>query len=201
MTENELLIIGLTGKTGAGKSTVAKWLEERGCLIIDGDLIARKITEKGSDVLIALANAFGSDIIDSEGCLNRKLLASRAFADRESTDILNSITHPAIYRRFIDELERAKAEGYPAAAIDAAALLESECKELCDLVIVVTAPKDIRLERILTRDGISLEQALTRINVQQPDEYYFARADIIIRNYPPYDRDERELSQLEELLP
>ncbi len=201
MTEKKLLIIGLTGKTGAGKSTTAKWLEERGCYIIDGDLVARKITEKGSDVLISLAKVFGSDIIDGEGCLDRKLLASRAFANKESTALLNSITHPAIYRRFLDELEKAKIEGHTVAVIDAAALLESECKNLCHVIVVVTAPEEIRLERILSRDGISHNQALTRINAQQSDEYYFSHADIIIRNYPPYDGDKRELLQLEELLP
>ncbi len=199
--DKKILVIGLTGKTGAGKSTVAKWLKKKGCYIIDGDIIARKITEKGSDVLPALAKHFGSDIIDGEGNLDRKLLAKRAFADRESTDLLNSITHPAITEYFIKEIRQAQEEGCIGAVIDAAALLESECKNLCDKIVVVTAPKGIRLDRILARDGISEEQALTRINAQQPDEYYFSRADIIIRNYPPYDGDNRELSPLEELLP
>ena len=73
--------------------------------------------------------------------------------------------------------------------IDAAALLESSCKDLCEKIVVVTAPEDIRLSRILRRDGITKEQALIRMNAQFPDEYYNEKADILIRNYPPFDKD------------
>ena len=94
-----MLTIGLTGKTGAGKSTVASYLKEKGCYIIDGDIIARQITEKGSDVLPMLQKAFGDDILDEKGCLIRKLLAERAFSSKENTALLNSITHPAIKKK------------------------------------------------------------------------------------------------------
>mgnify|MGYP003308287225 CR=1 FL=1 len=186
-----MTVYGLTGKTGAGKSTVAAFLKEKGFYIIDGDVIARSITEKGRPALKELSDFFGSDIINPDGSLDRKKLASRAFADKESTDMLNAITHPHIYADFLTEIEKAKKEGYDRALIDAAAILESECKSLCDKIIVVTAPEDIRLERILSRDSITREQALTRMNAQKSDEYYFSHADIIVRNYPPYDFDEQ----------
>ena len=194
-----MLIIGLTGKTGAGKSTVAAHLKEKGCYIIDGDVIARRITEKGSEVLPVLQKAFGKDILDEKGFLIRKLLAQRAFSSKENTALLNSITHPIIKKKSEEEIFKAEELGYKTAIIDAAALLDSDCKNLCEKIIVVTAPEDIRLERILRRDAINREQAMTRIKAQKDDEYYFSHADIIIRNYPPYDLH-TEFLKLEELI-
>lgn len=182
-----MVVYGLTGKTGSGKSTVAKMLSKKGFFIIDGDKAARQITEKGSPVLSELAEAFGSDIILSDGSLDRSLLAQKAFSSPENTELLNRITHGAIDKLFRQQIEKAKQEGFEKCIIDAAALLESPSKALCRKIIVVTAPLEIRLERILKRDGISKMQAMTRINAQKTDEYYFERADIIIRNYPEYD--------------
>lgn len=194
-----MITLGLTGKTGAGKSTVAELLKEKGCYIIDGDVIARQITEKGSEVLPVLQKAFGEDIIDEKGELIRALLAKRAFSSKENTALLNSITHPVIKQRCAEEMAKGESLGYKTALIDAAALLDSDCKDLCQKIIVVTAPEDIRLKRVLERDTITKEQAMTRINAQKSDEYYFSHADIIIRNYPPYDLQE-EFLKLEELM-
>ncbi|MBR2079798.1 MAG: dephospho-CoA kinase [Clostridia bacterium] len=192
-------VYGLTGKTGAGKSTVALKLAKLGFYIVDGDVIARGITEKGKPALNELANEFGCDIIESDGSLNRKLLASRAFKDKESTAKLNSITHPLIKKEFEAELMKAQNEGFAFAVIDAAALLESSCKDLCEKIIVVTAPEDIRLARILKRDNITKAQALIRINAQFPDEYYNEKADILIRNYPPFESNiDKQLKELTE---
>ena len=194
-----MITLGLTGKTGAGKSTVANLLKEKDCYIIDGDIIARQITEKGSEILPVLQKAFGDDILDDNGELIRAVLAKRAFSSKENTALLNSITHPVIKQRCADEMAKAESLGYKTALIDAAALLDSDCKDLCDKIIVVTAPEDIRLQRILERDRITKEQAMTRINAQKSDEYYFSHADIIIRTYPPYDLQD-EITKLEELI-
>lgn len=194
-----MITLGLTGKTGAGKSTVAELLKEKGCYIIDGDIIARQITQKGSDVLPMLQKAFGEDILDENGELIRVVLAKRAFSSKENTSLLNSITHPVIKQRCADEMAKAESLGYKTALIDAAALLDSDCKDLCQKIIVVTAPENIRLQRILARDSITKQQAMTRINAQKSDEYYFSHADIIIRNYPPYNLQD-EMIKLEELI-
>ena len=180
-------IYGLTGQTGAGKSTVAALLSKKGFFVIDGDKIARRVTEKGSPALKKLAAVFGGDIIFSDGTLDRKKLASRAFASKEETAKLNELTHPYIHSLFKNEIQKAKANGFLYCLIDAAALLESPSKSLCEKIIVVFCPEDIRLERIIKRDNITKEEALRRIHAQKSDEYYLSNADIIIKNYPPYD--------------
>lgn len=182
-----MVVYGLTGKTGAGKSTACKFLKEKGFYAVDCDLIARKVTEKGSDVLLHLSEAFGEDILFPDGTLNRSLLAQRAFQSKEKTQLLNKITHTAIDEVIRKELKEAESRGFSKAIIDGAALLESPSKRLCEKMIVVTAPFELRLERILSRDNISSSQALSRLNAQKEDEYYLSQADIIIRNYPPFD--------------
>ncbi len=185
-----MTVYGLTGKTGSGKSTVAKMLSQKGFFVIDGDKAARQITEKGSPVLSALTDFFGSDIILADGTLNRKLLAERAFSKKENTEKLNQITHTAIDEIFKKQIAEAEKNGFEKCVIDAAALLESPSKRLCEKMIVVTAPLEVRLERILKRDEISKSQAMTRINAQKSDEYYLENADIIIRNYRPFKLEE-----------
>lgn len=182
-----MIVLGLTGKTGAGKTTVSSFLKEKGCYIIDGDIAARKVTKKGSPVLTALAEAFGKDIINKDGTLNRSLCAKRAFSSKENTEKLNSITHTAIDTLFREEIQKAEKDGFSVCVIDAAALLESPSKALCSKIAVVTAPEEIRLKRILRRDAISMEQAVSRIKAQKSDNYYIEQADCILRNFPPYN--------------
>lgn len=171
-------VIGLTGQTGAGKSTVAGMLESLGCRIINADAVAREATAKGSECLKRLAEYFGNDIIDSNGNCVRKLLAQRAFSSRENTEILNSITHPMIIGRISEYIEMCGEDEN--VVIDAPQLFESGCDKLCDKVIAVTAPKDVRLQRIIMRDDISEQYALLRINAQHDEEYYTSRADFVI---------------------
>ena len=176
-------IFGLTGKTGAGKSTVALMLKEKGFFIIDGDVVAREIVLPGAPALKKLSEAFGKEIVLADGSLDRKELAKRAFSSAESTALLNEITHPFIKSRFEELIKEAENEGFERVVIDAAALLESDCRELCEKIIVVHAPSDVRLERILKRDGITQDQAIIRMNGQKDDEYYLSQADYVIRNY------------------
>ena len=192
-------IFALTGKTGAGKSTVATHLSQMGCFIIDGDKIARQITDKGKPALSLLSDAFGSDILLPDGTLNRTLLAKRAFSSEENTALLNKITHPLIKQEFVRETEFAEKNGYRTAIIDAAAILESDCKDLCSKVIVVHAPEETRLKRILQRDSITEEAALTRIKAQKSDDYYLSQADVIINNFSPYNLVD-QLGKIKELI-
>ena len=196
-----MLVTGLTGKTGAGKSTVASYLKEKGCFVIDGDLVAREIVMPSSPALKELAEAFGKDIILEDGSLDRKALAQKAFSSAEGTALLNRITHPHIKARFEELLAKASKEGFAVAVIDAAALLESDCKNLCEKITVVHADEKIRLERILSRDGITREQAMTRINGQKDDNYYLRQADVVIYNNADNEALSLELKKLKELIP
>ena len=174
-------IYGLTGRTGSGKSTVAQELLKHGFGVIDCDKVARRITEKGSPVLGKLAECFGDDIILSDGTLDRKKLASRAFADSESTEKLNALTHPAI-TDFVMNYILQHLNEHKVFVIDAAVIQKSKMIDYCSKLIVVTADDEVCIERIMKRDSISREKALERINAQPSEQDYEAQADIIIKN-------------------
>lgn len=175
------VIFGLTGQSGAGKSTVARELEKKGYLIIDGDVLARKAVES-PDVLHALVKEFGDDILDADGSLVRSALAKRAFANEHKRQRLNRITHPEITRLTLSEIREKFTPEMRGAVIDAAAIFDCDLPKYCTKMIAVTADRDIRTERIMRRDGIDREAALLRINAQKNEQYYIERADIIIRN-------------------
>ena len=168
-------LIGLTGKTGAGKSTVSKMLEGFGAFIIDGDKVAREVLNLSPDLELKLKAAFGSDIYEN-GVLLRKELAKRAFSSHENTELLNSIFHPVINKRLF-ELSNEAFKTHSVAVVDAAAVIESGFYKSCDCLITVYAPESIRLERIMRRDSLTKEEAMRRINAQKDDEFYFSKSD------------------------
>lgn len=180
-------IIGLTGLTGAGKSTVAQKLMAYGCYHIDADKVARDVINNNETVKNKLKMRFGDDVINADGTTNRPILAARAFADRESTNDLNAITHPAITEEIQSIIKDMQEVGYRGIIIDAIALFESGEDALCDFTVAVIAPKEIRLERIMKRDNITEEKALERINAQKDESFFTSKADFILWNYPPYD--------------
>ncbi len=173
-------VIGLTGQTGSGKSTAAKMLSEKGYAIVDADLLARKAVQN-PEVLSMLAERFGADIIKN-GELDRRELARQAFADEESSQALNLITHPEITRLAVEEIHLAEKSGAKAAVIDAALLFDSCLVSLCDKTVSIVADEAERLKRIMQRDGISEFDAKMRINAQPDVEYYIEKADIVINN-------------------
>ncbi len=187
-------LIGLTGKTGAGKSTVSRYLKEKGAYIIDGDIVAREILVHNPELLNTLVEKFGDDILEN-GVLNRKKLAEKAFSTPENTTLLNSIMHPAINDKIQCEANNAF-KNHNVVIVDAAAIIESGYADTCDKLIVVTAPEEIRKERIMKRDNISEKDAMIRINGQKNDDFYFSRADYIIKNYEPFSLE----NELEEII-
>ena len=173
------MIIGLTGQTGAGKSTVCAYLSSMPFCIIDCDKVAREVTEKGSPVLDRLAAAFGKDIILEDGSLDRALLASRAFETSEKTELLNDITHPAILDAVKAKIVSATCQNV---ILDAPTLFESGADKLCDRIIAVLCDENKRKDRIISRDNLSLEQAKKRLMRAKSNEFFTERADAVIYN-------------------
>ena len=179
--------IGLTGPTGAGKGYVCDILKEKGFNVVDCDRIARDIVKKGSPVLDKLTEAFGADIL-SNGELNRKALAKKAFDTREHTDLLNSITHPVICNECKNQAK------YPC-VLDAPQLFEAGMQSDCYKIIGVLADEEIRIKRIVSRDNISEQQARQRMSVQFDDEYFIQNCDFII-----YNNEEDVKKQIDNIL-
>lgn len=173
-------VIGVIGGSGSGKSTVSQIFSAHGLYPIDCDRVARQIVEPGLPCLEKLVLAFGEDILDENGRLNRKMLAQKAFSSPENTEKLNRITHPTI----LEEVRRQMTEHADCAGIlvDGAALVESGFAEVCDVVVAVSSPFLLRLFRICRRDSLSLSGALERLRAQKPDSFYRAHADYVLCN-------------------
>lgn len=182
-----MIVIGLTGQTGAGKTTAAAILSELGCAVINADSVAREAMAAGSDCLKRAAEQFGEDIILPDGECDRPLLARRAFADSESTKRLNAITHPWIIDRTREYIEELSHNNIRAIIFDASQLYESGGDSLCDAVIAVTAPEGVRLKRIMNRDRITEEAARRRMSAQNSEDYYSGRADFVIDGSLPLE--------------
>lgn len=173
------IVIGLTGPTGAGKSSVAKELAVLGCAVVDCDRIARQVTDSCVPCLQSLAEEFGLDILQ-EGVLDRKLLAARAFASPEKTRKLNELTHPWILGETKAQIQAALDAGKPFVVVDAPLLFEAGVDALCDEIMAVTVPFEKRLQRIMKRDHISEELARARMAAQHPESWYEERAGKVI---------------------
>ena len=177
------IIVGLTGTTGSGKSTIAEMLKKYGYSVIDCDKVAALVTEKGSDTLKQLAEAFGQDIIyPDDGMLNRELLAERAFASPDRTALLNSITHPEIIRLIMKKVNGMFWDGYEAVIVDAPQLFESKLNEKCNFIIAVTAPEEVCIKRIIGRDKLSIQAARSRMAAQHDEAFFKQNCDVLIEN-------------------
>ncbi len=174
-------VIGITGGIGSGKSTATKYLVEKGYTVLDADKIAREIVEKGSPTLDKLANEFGKQIIKN-GELDRKMLASVAFADKEKRKKLNKITHSEIKRVMLERIEVAKGKGEKLLFIDAALLFEAKVDEMTHENWLIYTPEETRIKRVMERDN-SLEDEVRKVmSHQMPETDKKEKSDIIIEN-------------------
>ncbi|MCI7232498.1 MAG: dephospho-CoA kinase [Oscillospiraceae bacterium] len=175
-------VIGLTGQSGAGKTTVSRVFSQNGFAVIDADIISREVTEKGQPCLTELSEAFGSDIINSDGTLNRKRLGSIVFSDREKLRQLNGIIYPYIIYRIISRIDELSEKGRELILLDAPTLFEANADDLCDLIISVTADESIRMSRIIARDNITPEAAKKRFESQYSEHFFVNHSDFVIIN-------------------
>lgn len=171
-------ILGLTGPTGTGKSSLSKRAEALGFFVIDCDKTARKAAED-ENCKADLVKAFGEDILDEKGNLIRKSLAEKAFKTQEKTELLNKTIFPYITGLLNQEIKSAKREKI---LLDAPTLYESGMDSICDDTVAVLAEKELRLERIMARDNIDKAHALLRINAGKPEQYYKEKTKNILYN-------------------
>lgn len=183
-------IIGLTGPSGSGKTTVAKELEKLGCGVVDCDAITREPGVYDDECIRELQAAFGDDIAEN-GSLNRGLLAKRAFSSDHGKQLLNQITHPRILKRVIERIDQELEAGHKLVILDAPTLFESGIDSYCARIMVVNTNFELRLKRIMNRDGISQEQAITRLSAQNPNQFYLSRADHIVSGEGNYNLSKR----------
>lgn len=174
-------IIGLTGGIGSGKSTVSAWFREHGATIVDADLIARDIVEPGQPALRELGEAF-EGVIDTDGTLNRAELARQAFASPEATARLNEITHPRIHERVAEQFQAAREDQASVAVYDMPLLIENDQTGLVDTVLVVDAPDELRVARVVDQRGLNEDDVRRRISAQLDRDTRCAAADVVIDN-------------------
>lgn len=170
------MILGITGGTGCGKTTLLQLIRQRGGLVLDCDEIYHQLLISDRALLEALHQRFPQAF--SDGSFDRKKLGSIVFADARALEDLNTITHSAVRQEVLRRLEDAP----PLAAIDAIGLFESGLNRLCDLTVAVTAPEEIRVQRLVQRDGISPEYARSRITAQPSAQWFAQRCDAVLEN-------------------
>ena len=176
-----MLVVGLTGNIGCGKSSLSDIFRAEGIKIIDADIIARQIY-KNKKLLRKVYETFGNDIKNEDGSLNRKALGRIVFSDDEKLIQLNKLTHPVIRQKVSDEIEEYKSQNEEIVILDAALLVESDYLNFIDKLLVVTCKENIQIERIIARDNCSIEEALGRIKSQMSQENKVKYADYVIDN-------------------
>ncbi|GGN23275.1 dephospho-CoA kinase [Lentzea pudingi] len=175
-----MLRVGLTGGIGSGKSTIARLLVENGAVVIDADKLAREVLEPGSDGLAEVVKAFGEDVLQADGSLDRAALAAKAFASEEARQTLNGITHPRIGALTGQRMAEAPEDAI--VVHDIPLLVERDMAAVYHLVIVVFADSATRLERLVTSRGMDRQDAEKRIAAQATDEQRAAVADVWLDN-------------------
>lgn len=177
-----MLVIGLTGPTGAGKGAVASIFEKYKIPVINADRVYHELISPPSSCLQELVDAFGKKILLVDGSLDRRALGGIVFNDPAALERLNSITHRYVMEEVEIRMERFRRDGLPVAVFDAPQLFEAGAHRACGAVISVLADRGLRLERIMARDNLTAEAAMRRILAQKSDEFFKTHSDYIIEN-------------------
>jgi dephospho-CoA kinase len=186
-------VIGVTGGIGSGKSTVSKILASFGAQIIDADILARQIVEKGQKALKEIVNYFGDSILDSEGNLNRRKLSAIVFKDKHKLEALNKITHNHVAEKIIEKINAMKDSEI--AVVDAPIPIEHGFIDVADEIWVVVADKEVRIKRVMERSGLTYNEVEDRINSQLSDEFYKSISDVVIINNGSFEELKQQVTK------
>ena len=193
-------IVGLTGGIASGKSEAARMLGDMGARCVDADAISRRLTSEPGETLDAIRAEFGDGVFDEDGALIRSKLADIVFGDPLKRKALDALTHPAIQKTMMDEVEQADKAGEKIVFLNVPLLFETGMDALCDETWLISCDEDMQLERLMERDSIDEAQAQARISSQMPLEEKTRRATVVIDNRGQLDRLYAQLSGLYQAL-
>jgi dephospho-CoA kinase len=176
-----VLLVGLTGGIGTGKSTVARLLRARGAVVVDADELARRALDPGTPGRDRVAEQWGDGVLLADGSVDREALASRVFDDAEARRTLESIVHPEVMRLIREEVARHRGTD-DVVVLDVPLLFETGMDGVCDVTVVVAATEEEQVTRLTSDRGMAEEQVRARIAAQMPLERKEARADVVVRN-------------------
>jgi dephospho-CoA kinase len=191
-----MILIGLTGNIASGKSEVAKMLAERGATVIDADELSREAVAPDTQALNDIVKRWGKDVLNEDGSLDRAALRQIVFADQHELDALNRIVHPGVTRLRDREVARAKERGDQIVVCVIPLLFERNLVEEYDAIVLVDAPRPLRLERLVATRGLEETEAMNMIASQMPAELKRARADYCIENTGSLANLERDVDDL-----
>ena len=177
-----MMVVGLTGGIATGKSTVAAMFAAKGAAVVDADRIAHTLQEPGQPCFHRIVETFGVAMLDAQGRIDRRRLGARVFADPDARRRLESILHPAVREACQREVRAAEASGHRVCVVDAALILETGQQGRYDALVVVTAPEEAQVERLVRLRGLTEAEARQRLASQMPTEAKAAQADFVIDN-------------------
>ena len=190
-----MLVLGLTGNIGCGKSSVSTIFMENNIKVVDADIVARQIFDD-KNLLNEVFSSFGKSIRNQDGSLNRRALGNIVFNDDEKLILLNNLTHPKIKQKILSKVEEYKNQGEKIVVIDAALLIEDDYIPYIQKLILITCRKEIQINRIIARDNCTKEEAISRINSQMSQEEKVKFADYIIDNSNSFEELQKKVLEL-----
>ncbi len=190
-----MLVIGLTGGLGTGKTTVAEMLREKGAVVVNADQLGHQVYEPGRPAYREIIEAFGPQVVGEEGAIDRRRLAQLVFSDPQALARLNRITHPRIREAIRERLAQLAQDGAQVVVLEAALLLEAGWDDLVDEVWVTVAPPQVAAQRAAARSGLPLEEAMARIQAQLDNEERVRRAQVVIDTGRPLEETRRQVEE------
>lgn len=199
-TENDAYIVGLTGMSGAGKTTACQVFSDCGFAIINCDLVSRAVVEKGRPALSELEAHFGTGIILTDGTLNRKTMGNLIFSDKKAREEFNEIIYPYISYEMIISAVKYINSGHRFILLDAPTLFESGIDSFCDIIVSVIADREECLRRIMTRDKLTFDEARNRLLSQFSPEFYREKSDFCAVNKGTVKELQAEIKRIAQLI-